>query len=492
MALAPRLAIPVTTQALASPSFNPKTLGRSTVQEKAVLSEEELEDIQEQDEVDEVDEVDESDLSPTLRSISPDSLMNTDAVSQTSTSSSVTSYPKEKPKKPKNPSRAPIATGISTTIPVTGEKPRPEQKDDVLLEDDVLFAIFVILYEKDPSGSGMTVKQICDVLVEQHPAMANLLTKTSNLVSAKLNAYVKRVEKGDNSLKYALLRDWADALPKRMVYVYRGLLAEDFHVHAKKLMEIQKHSEPILSNQLNRGQLRSQKIEDGEILTLPKSGSGSAIEQMEVDDPFEAGKQVMAKPRRQTMYDLGITKHTFFDVPVDKSNLFVPYLSAPVTASLNYLSVTAPLNEFTSLRERPTVEEVEDVDFEDLEVFDDTDEDSDMPPRDLYIDMIKKNGKRSKSLSYLSLNKKIKTAAAAAPRALRAPCSHSPNAAAAAAALHASALKAILNPGTCPNSPKSAAAKANRKWLNVIRSGFLSQDIGAPEDTSLSDLDKFF
>ncbi|KAM9887247.1 hypothetical protein OXX69_013350, partial [Metschnikowia pulcherrima] len=100
----------------------------------------------------------------------------------------------------------PIATGISTTIPVTGEKPKPEQEGDASLEDDVLFAIFLILYEKDVTGQGMTVKQICDVLVERHPEMAQLSSKTSNLVSAKLNAYVKRVEKRCSKLEYALSR----------------------------------------------------------------------------------------------------------------------------------------------------------------------------------------------------------------------------------------------------------------------------------------------
>lgn len=100
-----------------------------------------------------------------------------------------------------------------------------------------MYAIFVILYERDPQGHGFTVKQICDVLTEEHPQIANLSTKTSNLVSAKLNAYVKRVEKGDTSLKYAISRDWADASPKRMVYVYRGLLAPGFEVVAKKLTD---------------------------------------------------------------------------------------------------------------------------------------------------------------------------------------------------------------------------------------------------------------
>lgn len=102
------------------------------------------------------------DLSPTSRSISPDSLMNLDFKSGSNVSNSTTntsrgstppaslkagtgtsftsnssnstlnsnsnSKDSKDGKKPKNTPRVPIATGISTTIPVTGEKPRPSQR----------------------------------------------------------------------------------------------------------------------------------------------------------------------------------------------------------------------------------------------------------------------------------------------------------------------------------------------------------------------------
>ena len=95
------------------------------------------------------------------------------------------------------------------------------------------------------------------------------------------------------------------------------------------------------------------------------------------------------------------------------------------------------------------------------------------------------------------------TAAAAAPRAPRTPSSHNANAAAAAAALHAAAFKAISAPSSQSSESllKSNASSSvntnvgcpsNKKWLNVVRSGFLTQDIGTPEEISLSDLDKFF
>ncbi|ODV81612.1 uncharacterized protein CANTADRAFT_24491 [Suhomyces tanzawaensis NRRL Y-17324] len=487
MALADRRPLGIPVSAIpASPSFNPKTLSVSP----SITSP--PEDKNYDDAINPLTpekSLSPGELSPTSRSISPDSLMNNELSSQLlkksysrgstpPTSSSTPPSTQNITKKPKNTSRAPIATGISTTIPVTGEKPRPEQKNDPSLEDDVLYAIFVILYEKDPLGSGMTVKQICDILVEQHPEMANLSTKTSNLVSAKLNAYVKRVEKGENNLKYALSRDWADASPKRMVYVYRGLLADDFQAHVKKLQEMQKQ------DQSSRDDF-SQSPKSG----LSQGPRPQVNAELNLEDPLEAGKQAtLAKPRRQTMFDLGITKNTFLEAPIDKSNLFVPYNSAPVTASLTESNSTNESNDSKS-------HEL-DLELEDFEVFNDDDDDDDLVSGagDLYIDSIKKNGKRSKSLSYLSLNKKCKimTAAAAAPRASRAPSSHSPNAAAAAAALHAAALKAISNPSSSVSSPNSLKSSCNKKWLNVIRSGFLSQDIGAPEDISLSDLDKFF
>lgn len=441
-----------------------------------------------------------TELSPTLRSISPDSLMNSAQNSIKKSTSSISSRDSTPPsqntsyfpkatiagpilnKKPKLSARVPIATGISTTIPVTGEKPKPEQEGDALLEDDVLYAIFLILYEKDAPGQGMTVKQICDVLIERHPDMAQLLSKTSNLVSAKLNAYVKRVEKGDANLKYALSREWADASPKRMVYVYRGLLAKDFYVHVKNAMDTAK---PKFSGSL--------------------FATGS----------FEAAKQsALLKQRRQTMFDLGLARPTFLESPIDRSNLFVPYLSAPVAASFTESATSAEQDHTAAGNSAPNSDSNSngnsnanagsgsgsgsnttnsskrlttdlDFDFDDLEVFNDTDDEA---PE---LDMFTKNGKRSKSMSYLSVSKKAKflTAAAAAPRAPKTPCSHSPNAAAAAAALHAAALKAISETSTLTSASTSPK---HRNWATVVRSGFLTQEIAAPEDMNLSDLDKLF
>ena len=368
---------------------------------------------------------------------------------------------------------------------MTGEKPRPSQRDNSQLEDDVLYAIFLILYEKDPDGQGMTVKQICDVLVAQHPEMASLLTKTLNLVSAKLNAYVKRVEKGDVNLKYALLREWKDALPKRMVYVYRGLLTLDFHLHLAGA------NGDGGSGTAGTAGARSQLPATTTTTKLaPAARRGSGATGANGDDSLALTKfAAINKPRRQTMWDLGVTRHTFSDP--DKSHLFVPYSAAPVAAAFTSLapSIMAPgarsgggangaSGNGTASGTDGATSDADDIFSDDDAVLFD-------------VDVFNKHGKRLKLMLALGLKKRPLTAAAAAPRAPRgAPHQHSPTAAAAAAALHAAALKAISALTAALQATVAPGAPSPRQpWL---RPGVLSQDIGAPEDTSLSDIDKFF
>ena len=123
---------------------------------------------------------------------------------------------------------------VSKLIPVTGERPVPDDRTPPL-NDDVLFAVFVLLWESDPSQQGLTVKQLCDLLLVKHPEMSNLSTKLSNLISAKLNAYVKKIEKGEKTMKYAISREWSNSSPRRMLYIYRGILAADYKEHAVKV-----------------------------------------------------------------------------------------------------------------------------------------------------------------------------------------------------------------------------------------------------------------
>jgi hypothetical protein len=318
------------------------------------------------------------------------------------------------------------------------------------------------LFEKDPEGKGMTVKQICDILIEKHPEMANLSSKTSNLVSAKLNAYVKRVEKGEKSLIYALSREWADASPKRMVYVYRGLLAPDYYVHALAAIETQKASDAANG---------SPSLDD-------------TIDKFKDDSFMMTGGPEMR--RRATAFDLGINRNTFADLQLDLTlpNISIPYSVAPVTASLG---VGATLKQSSK-----DFAAVSDDDFEDLDNFDEGYDSDD-------VKVTLKHTKRSKSMSYLQSKKaRTLTAAAAAPRLSKAKSTSSPSAAAAAAALHAAAMEGLSPAGSSAslgdgsrNSFGSEPPVA-AKWLQAVRDGFLTQDIETPEKISLAELDSMF
>ncbi|CAI4064926.1 hypothetical protein N7582_002825 [Saccharomyces uvarum] len=162
--------------------------------------------------------------------------MNFDDNSLSGSSFSSSSSQETKTSKSKKDSAAPKKDNplleISKLIPVTGERPKPENRDSPL-DDDVLHAVFVILWEMDPNQQGMTVKQLCDLLLQKHPDMSNLSTKLSNLISAKLNAYVKKIEKGEKTLIYALSREWSNSSPRRMLYIYRGILSPDYKEHAQ-------------------------------------------------------------------------------------------------------------------------------------------------------------------------------------------------------------------------------------------------------------------
>lgn len=181
-----------------------------------------------------------SSAGPNKNSLSLSTTNNINSISATTsttvTSSSSSSSTSKKSNNTKaavsnNPLNNPIVE-ISKLIPVTGERPRPVE-DKTQFDDDVLFAVFIILYEMDPEQNGMTVKQLCDYLLIKHPEMSNLSTKLSNLISAKLNAYVKKIEKGEKTLIYAISREWSAASPRRMLYIYRGILAPDYKEQAQ-------------------------------------------------------------------------------------------------------------------------------------------------------------------------------------------------------------------------------------------------------------------
>lgn len=479
MALANRrpVAFPVNETASSSPQFKPHRLSLandySVHNKKSSRVKEELNSLS-QVEIKEMTPSKSSSSSPREIEGSPTSV-STSLTSISSSSEKKLKIKEKKEKKEKQSSRAPIATGISTTIPVTGERPRPEENKS--LDDGVLYAIFEILYEKDPEGQGMTVKQICDILVEKHPEMAKLSTKTSNLVSAKLNAYVKRVEKGEKSLIYALSREWADASPKRMVYVYRGLLASDYYIHALAAIEKQK------ANNDNINSKNSSLLGSANDSLVSAEEKKKFFDSLKDEDQFSSAEAQLK--RRATAFDLGIARNAFADLQIDSGlpQISVPYFAAPVTASLGLGSTLKP----HSFKSNHVISE---YDMDDYDSFDDDENE---------IKITFRNSKRSKSMSYLS-QKKVKTltVAAAAPRLSTSQATPSPSAAAAAAALHAAALEGLTPAGSIASGRDgsrdsiSSEPPVAAKWLKAVRDGFLTQDIGVPEDISLAELDSLF
>ena len=63
----------------------------------------------------------------------------------------------------------------------------------------------------------MTVKHITDVLDEKYPQFTKNTGKVSNLVSAKINSYIKRLEAGQTSLRYAFQEIGAPIPQKNVV-----------------------------------------------------------------------------------------------------------------------------------------------------------------------------------------------------------------------------------------------------------------------------------
>lgn len=215
-----------------------------------------------------------------------------------------------KNKKDNSPKKENPLLEISKLIPVTGERPIPEDRSSPL-DDDVLFAVFVILWENDPDQQGMTVKQLCDLLLTKHPDMSNLSTKLSNLISAKLNAYVKKIEKGEKTLKYAISREWSNSSPRRMLYIYRGILASDYKEHAVKVTNQLKQQMALENEMKNENDNINSNNFDGN----NQNGSPNTIN--------------MGAINRS---NIGISTNMAFSL---SPGFNIPYSSSPVSATLN-------------------------------------------------------------------------------------------------------------------------------------------------------------
>lgn len=211
---------------------------------------------------------------------------------------------------------------ISKLLPVTGERPRPSDKSGPL-DDNVLFAVFIILFEMDPNQNGMTVKQLCDHLLIRHPEMSNLSTKLSNLISAKLNAYVKKIEKGEKTLKYSLSREWSNSSPRRMLYIYRGILSPDYKEKAQLVAsQLKKQmSQNNLNDFKNNG--NGNFVQNG---NFSSSGLNGSFNGSNSNSAFAKSFNTTSNFNDKTISNLNFTLTPEFNIP---------YASSPVSVTLN-------------------------------------------------------------------------------------------------------------------------------------------------------------
>ncbi|SCU91126.1 LADA_0F08240g1_1 [Lachancea dasiensis] len=345
---------------------------------------------------------------------------------------------------------------LSSMVPVTGQRPKPNKKD-LSMDDDVLLAIFVILFEKDPRQKGVTVKQLCDYVAEKHPDMAGASTKLSNLISAKLNAYVKKVEKGEKTLKYALSRQWSEGSPRRMVYVYRGILAPDYKSHTQSMLM----------------QRQESKTKVGKSNGSSKKSQNSAAA---ANEPNLEAASTDAKSANQNGRPFAISSS--FAVSSFGSDFNIPYAASPVTMRL------AP--GMLSHSGEPA---------KDAQPMPASNEPATNEPA------TKKQKTSSDSQPVVAASMPYVTAAAAAPRLNKSTPRKSVGAQEAANAAVASIQKFIVTHKPVESTlTKSNSSFANGcstgltcgSWLQTVRSGFLLEEIDSPEALSVEDFEGFF
>ena len=233
------------------------------------------------------------------------------------------------------------------TIPVTKERPKPDKnKLPMNNKDDILYQIFLILWEHGPEETeGMTVKQLCDTLVSNDPSMSQISTKLSNLVSAKLNAYVKRLEKGELLLHYALSRHWSNTSPRRMLYSYKGLLAPDYQNFTSSAINRRLIQQQQRQQQQNQLQIQLELQTQSQVEKLIKEDldsqkDSSAASQIEPQPTIPTLESIQTNSNLITGSDTKMVSQENSDVNLKNisfnfSNDYnIPYTSSPVAATL--------------------------------------------------------------------------------------------------------------------------------------------------------------
>lgn len=428
---------------------------------------------------------------------------------------------------------------ISKLIPVTGERPKPENRDSPL-DDDVLHAVFLILWEMDPNQQGMTVKQLCDLLLQKHPDMSNLSTKLSNLISAKLNAYVKKIEKGEKTLTYALSREWSNSSPRRMLYIYRGILSPDYKEHAQAVTM----------------QLKQQLETSGDTSDFNSNGKKkreSSSNQLVNNDSYSSSMTDMKNMSSNSSFskNLNVGNLAFSLSP----EFNIPYSTSPVSLNLspsmsnNQQQLLTPnsasksknnnkkrnymdedTNEsMTEPKKTKTTKPGKQTKSQSLSVLSTPKKGS---SASLSTFASSKNISPDSSLSYNASSNTYVTAAAAAPRlskllpkngfkknsrssselaaihkviSTQTPIesssessqynssSSSPvNSAAASSAESLSDINSSQDNGRESNPSSQESRNEVTNWMKIVRNGFLTHDIESPESITLDDLENIF
>ncbi|CAR27713.1 hypothetical protein ZYGR_0N01990 [Zygosaccharomyces rouxii] len=340
---------------------------------------------------------------------------------------------------------------LSKVIPVTGERPMPKDRASPL-DDDVLYAVFVILWEKDSTLQGMTVKQLSDHLLEKHPDMNNLSTKLSNLISAKLNAYVKKLEKGEKTLVYALSREWSNSSPRRMVYVYRGILSPDYKKHAQAAAPV---------NVKRPDSTKNEDIESSKFETSLENGSENLDSSITVNN--NNNNKRMHSSNAFTL----------------NSEFNVPYLTSPVSVVLT--------PNATGIEKKETLTVPNDSQKRSHDEEDDIDEEQMVKRPNIGPQMIPHNSGRE--------NNTYVTAAAAAPRISKLFTKNGFKTTTSNATGIMTAIHKVIYTQNPIESRRFSKVKNNQDnllpatWLKTVRDGFLTNDIESPESISFEDLE---
>lgn len=351
-----------------------------------------------------------------------------------------------------SPKKESTSLKLSKVIPVTGERPMPKDRSGPL-DDDVLYAVFVILWEKDSTLQGMTVKQLSDHLLEKHPDMNNLSTKLSNLISAKLNAYVKKLEKGEKTLVYALSREWSNSSPRRMVYVYRGVLSPDYKIHTQAAAPVNvKKTDSNRNDDIDSSKLQNPLSNGAENLESSTNASNYTNKKLHSSNAFTLN-----------------------------SDFNVPYLTSPVSV------VLTPNGNGGEKRKALAVSGDPQKGFQDEE--DDIEDGPRIKRPNLGPQMVPFNNNGGEGSNYV-------TAAAAAPRISKL---FTRNTFKTTSASNATGIMTAIHKVIYTQNPVESRRFSKLKnqqdnlvpavWLKTLREGFLTDDIESPESISFEDLE---